>query len=121
MWRDGQFFYTKRLLKSIAQNYEVYADRPIYKMSEYRMSLLDHKADFDNALSSIGCGRWKGEIAPLKVYKYFGRAQQVVIAIILEIPDYELEAQGFWSLPSFRQYALGMMCNSLNGGKFNEH
>lgn len=120
-WRNGQFFYTKRLLDAIALNYKsIYEGLPLSWANEiyYLHDIVEYKVDFDCALKGIGRGNWRGLTSTkLKDYKGFGRAQQVVIASILGIPEYELD---FWDILHFRSYAYYLMCQYLNKeGKLN--
>ena len=101
----------------IAENYtNLYDGLPLSLRSEVTnlWALAEFKADFDMALKSIGKGEWAGKIDKFKDYKYYGRLQQIVIADILGIDDYELEGMGFYDIPRLRGYAYYLMCKSLN-------
>ena len=119
-WRDDKFYYSIKVLKTIAENYT-----SLYEGLEFRSghlivnpwSLAEFKADFDVALLSIGKGRWTGNITrhKFKDYHYSGRLQRIIIADIFGISDYELEGLGFYSIPRLRGYAYYLMVCSLNG------
>jgi len=80
--------------------------------------IAEYKADFDNALSSIGKGDWNGLTSPkFKDYRYFGRLQRAIIAVILGITDREMEAWGFWDVRKYRHMAYKRMAVFLNEEK----
>jgi len=119
-WINDTYFYSKRTLKTIAENYTtLYDGLPLRSEVTNLWSLAEFKADFDIALSSIGRGKWSGEILQFKEYRHFGRLQQIVIADILGIDDYELEGLGFYSIPRLRGYAYYLMVTHLNRGGCN--
>lgn len=107
MWVDKEFFYTKRLLRSIAENYH-----SIYQGFRVSLSrdetnpwrIAEYKADFDMALNSIGRGHWDGE---LKDIRYFGQLQRVII--------FDITQEGIDN-PRLKSYAYFLMCKFLNGG-----
>ena len=77
--------------------------------------LIDFKVDFDKALDSIGRADWDTLTSiDFYDYKYYGRLQKVVIADILGITDYELEARGFYDIPRLRGMAYSRMAENLN-------
>ncbi len=115
---DYTYCYTPSILKSIAGSYS-----SIYEVgieisfhSIYNLyAIAEYKADFDMALSAIGKGSWTGLESPnFNYYKYCGRLQRIVIADILGIGDYELEAWGFYQIPQLRGRAYSRMAENLN-------
>lgn len=117
MWVGDQFFYSKRLLKIIAENYcNIYEGLPLSSGVEVTnpWAIAEYKADFERALQSIGRGKWDGEVTEFKHYRNYGKLQRIVIADILGIRDIELE--GFYSVPRLRGYAYYLMCLFLNNG-----
>ena len=119
MWIGNNYFYTKRTLKAIAENYiSIYEGLPLSLRSEVTnlWALAEYKADFDIALNSIGRGKWTGEIKRFKDYRHYGRLQQIVIADILGIDNFELEGIGFYDVPRLKSYAYYLMCKKLNEG-----
>lgn len=122
MWKNDEYYYSIRTLKSIAGNYvTIYEGLPFRETSLIinPWSIAEFKADFDSALKGIGKGRWSGRIDGYKFrdFRYFGRLQQVIIADILGIRDFELEVLGFYRIPQLRGYAYYLMRNFLNGGR----
>ena len=116
-----RYIYTKGALKGIAACYA-----EIYLIGFHRTtnpySIAEYKADFDVALSYIGRGDWRGlEDTNLKAYRYFGKAQQVVISDILGITDpdgsrdHKLQPYGFYQIPQLRGKAYSWMVKFLNG------
>ena len=107
-------------MRTIAESYtSIYEGLPLSLRSEVTnpWALAEFKADFDMALNSIGKGNWTGIISyQFKDYKHFGRLQQIVIAIILGIPDYELEGLGFYDILRLKGYAFYLMAKYLNEG-----
>ena len=78
--------------------------------------IAEFKADFDLSLSAIGKGDWRGIVnSDFSAYRYFGRMQQVVIADIIGITDWELKQLGFYRIPRLRGLAYRWMANYLNG------
>ena len=119
-WSDDQLTYTYKAgtLKAIAEYYGVIygsAYRPGLFEIQNLFRIAEYKADFDMALSFIGKGGWRGlEDTDFRAYRYFGRAQQIVIADILGITDRKLEAYGFFQIPQLRGKAYYWMMNYLN-------
>lgn len=118
-WKDDTFYYSVKVLKTIAENYT-----SLYEGLEFRSgqlivnpwALAEYKADFDMAMQSIGHGKWTGNLDThkFKDYHYYSRLQQIVIADIFGIKDWELESLGFYSIPSLRGYAYYLMVKHLN-------
>ena len=78
-------------------------------------SVVEYKADVDRALREIGRGNWNGKLDPVfRNYKYYGRLQRILIARMLGIEDYELEAWGFTNIPQGRGTAISRMMEYLN-------
>ena len=120
MWRDDKFYYSTKVLKTIAENYTA-----LYEGLEFRAghlvtnpwALAEYKADFDLGVQSIGKGKWTGAIGKFRDYHYHGRLQQIVIADILGIKDSELGGLGFYNIPQLRGFAYYLMQQILNGGE----
>ena len=118
-WIENQFFYTKRLLKTIAGNYvTLYDGLPSWGgQITNPWALAEYKADFDIALNGIGKGKWQGiDNHQFRDFRHYGRLQQIIIADIMGMDDYTLEVYGFYSVPRLRGYAYYLMCLRLNGG-----
>jgi len=124
--------YSKWLLERIAESYHHIYDRIVlyeysiildgYQVGRERCvkgiySLIEYKADFDSALNSIGKGNWTGGMDDITNcgFKPFGRLQQVVIAQIYGVDNWELEQRGFYRIPQVRGYAYHLMADRLNG------
>ena len=115
---DTEYVYMPRTLDAIAQGYEsIYSHLDLGVHTVTSMDrLIEYKADFDIALSSIGRGHWDGlNESDFMTYSDFGRWQRVIIARILGIDDYELQAYGFYQVPQARGAAYSSMCKILNG------
>ena len=114
-WIGNQFIYTKRLLRTIADNYPLHYGLPAYggELITNPWSLAEYKADFDLALNNLGRGKWTGNLGVFSDYRYFGRRQQIVIVDILGIID----PLGFYDIPKLRRLAYGGMAKFLNGGE----
>lgn len=119
MWVGNQFFYSKRLLKTIAESYaNLYDGLPTLRGQIINPWVIaEYKADFDIALSKLGRGHWDDNLKAFKYYRHFGRLQQIVIADILGIDDYELAHLGFYDITRLRGFAYYSMRTILNGGK----
>ena len=118
-WINDQFYYSKKLLRVIAENYtSIYNGLPRLHSEVVNLwELAELKADFDMALNSIGRGKWDGKMGCFKDYKYFGRLQQIVIADVFGVNDDYLGGLGFWDISKMRSYAYYLMYCYLNGGK----
>jgi len=118
-----EFYYSKRLLQTIAANYvRLYDDGlPVLNgVITDLFSLAEFKADFDTALSAIGRGHWTDIISgKLSDYRRFGKLQLTVISDILGVPDGELEGLGFYSVFRLRNLSYGRMVAYLNGKELN--
>ena len=116
--RGDEFFYSRHILKTVAENYTQLYDGLSFKEGHITTdpwSLAEYKADFDMALRGIGRGNWVGEIIEeFKYYRNFGRLQRIIIADILGVGDSELVRVHFWDIPRLRGYAYYLMCKSLN-------
>jgi len=84
--------------------------------------MLSTKIDFDRALDAIGRGHWSGtgfgddaKDNKFKTYRSFGRLQQVVIADIIGIRDWELEQRGFYDIERLKGMAYSAMVSFLRG------
>jgi len=82
-----EFYYSRRLLQTIAGNYETLYSEGL-PVSESRVitdpnSIAEYKADFDLALSKIGRGQWQGYLEKLRP---FGKFQRLIISDIYGIP-----------------------------------
>ncbi len=118
-WRDGEFFYSKRLLKTIADNYcTIYDGLPVFLGKEITdlFSIAEYKADFDIGLKGIGRGHWTGQLMDYKYYHNYGKLQRIIIADILGIDDDELTRLGFWGISQLKGFAYYSMTRVLNGG-----
>ena len=115
---DTEYVYTKGVLDAIAIGYKSiyeYLDLGFHTVTSMDR-LIEYKADFDLALDSIGRGHWTGlNETDFMTYSDYGREQRVIIARILGIEDYELQAYGFRHVPQVRGRAYWEMCNFLNG------
>ena len=80
MWNGDQFIYTQNLLRVIAENYTTLYDGLPTLNGEITnpLGLAELKADFDNALSSIGYRKWEGIEG-----KGYSRLQRAVISDIM--------------------------------------
>jgi hypothetical protein len=134
MWQGDKYEYSARELRAIAENYQEVTMSVYFTRQEHEGGgvsyhpVLDFKIDFDRALDYIGRGKWDGDILftklgdryvpeskEYKVFRHFGRLQRIVIADIYWIDDYELEREGFYSIPRLRGYAYSQMARYLNG------
>jgi hypothetical protein len=127
---ETEFYYSSKLLRQIAESYHhIYQGIVIKSWNETidgqtvgcerRISnpweIAECKADFDQALNSLGKGEWlKITGTQLSNYKSFGRLQKIIIADILGIPDEELMGLGFCNVPRLRGYAYHLMADRLN-------
>lgn len=126
------YTYSVQKLKDIAacydniyQGIEFYKKGKLYNYTETNpWEIAEFKADFDMALNKLGQSRypsraphWTGEIKTMQFSdcKWFGRLQQIVIADILGMDDYELAGLGFYDIPRLRGYAYHLMKTYLNG------
>ncbi len=117
-WRDGRFYYTKKVLKGIAENYfTIYDGLPTLNREIMNpWGLAEFKADFDMALNGLGRGYWDGgPYYEFKECRHFGHLQRIVIANLIGVGDDELVAWGFYDVPRLRDYAYYLMCCFLNG------
>ena len=119
-WKGDQYFYSKRTLRTIAENYPLSDGLPTFwGQITNPWALAEYKADFDMALNSIGRGRWVGlDGLKFKDYRYYGMLQQIVIADIFGVSDEKLV--GFYNtswIPRLRSYAYFKMMEYLNGEK----
>jgi len=117
-WINDEYYYTRGILDAIVEWYCLLYDRQLiigtYQIT-HLFTLVEFKADFDIALDSIGRGEWRGlEDSRFNAYKYFGKQQQIVIAGILGIQDYELERMGFYGIPRLRGDAYSRILDALN-------
>ena len=118
-WNGNEYFYSKHTLRTIAANYlNIYEGLPLSLNEEVvnPWALAEYKADFDMALRNIGRGRWIGEKGEFKSFRHYGRLQQIIIADIMGIDDYELEDLGFYDISRLKGYAYYLMQIYLNGG-----
>ena len=108
------YTYTVGTLKAIAFCYtDIYLIGFHRTMNPY--GIAEYKADFDMALDSIGKGHWQDLYSIFfRSYRYYGKAQQVVIADVLGITDWELQAYGFYQIPQLRGKAYKWMADFLN-------
>ena len=121
MWINDVFYYSAGNLKGIAEHYESLYTNASLAVLYY---VAESKADFDRALDNIGRGNWRGlENSNFGAYKYFGKQQQMIIAVILGITDnkgrgdYILERYGFYEIPQLRGNAyhnLGVFINEIH-------
>ena len=115
---DTEYIYTPKVLDAVAVGYNSIYERldlGVHIVTEMDR-LIEYKADFDLALSSIGRGHWDGlNETDFMSYSDCGRWQRVIIARILGIDDFELQAYGFWQVPQARGAAYSSMCKILNG------
>ena len=110
------YIYKVGTLRAIADYYCSLYNQEFFHPQEDLLSIALFKADFDLSLSAIGKGHWTGIVNPdFRAYRYFGKAQQVVIADIIGITDYELRGLGFYQIGQLRGRAYRWMANYLNG------
>jgi len=123
-WVKDNYYYSRGELVAIANNYQDVYMSIYYKGGEAHYGvvtnpLIDYKIDFDRALNVIGRGHWTGwdieERDFFRDYRWFGKLQRVIIATIYGVFDYELEEEGFYSVPRLRNLAYGEMVTFLNG------
>lgn len=120
MWKGNQFYYSQRLLRTIAENYcHLYEGLPQFgELIVNPWRLVEYKVDFDLALQSLGKGKWMGDIrGSFKDYSHFGGLQQIIISDIMGIEDGELERLGFYNIKAFKSYAYKLAVKFLNGGE----
>lgn len=113
-----QLTYTYKVgtLRAIADNYCSLYNQEFFHPREDLFSIAEYKADFDLSLSAVGKGHWTGIVnSDFGAYRYFGKAQQVVIADIIGIRDNELAMLGFYQIRQLRGRAYRWMANFLNG------
>ncbi|GAH35461.1 unnamed protein product [marine sediment metagenome] len=129
MWVNDIYHYAPGTLKAISASYHsLYTVGIELSVSRYRDILINDpltvilfKADFDLSLSAIGKGHWTGVVnSDFSAYRYFGKAQQVVIADILGIRDNELAMLGFYHITQLRGRAYRWMTDFLNGFRTDE-
>lgn len=115
------FHYSRKLLEAIAENYlELYQDG--LPLNEDRLetnlfNIAEYKAEFDQALNSLGKAKWDGEIISSEPsdYRQFSRLQRIIIADIIGWDDSLLESQGFYRVSQLRGIAYHWMSDFLNG------
>ena len=79
------YIYKVGTLRAIAKCYCSLYNQEYFHPQADLFAIAEYKADFDLALSAIGKGHWIGlENTDFRAYRYFGKAQQVVIADIIE-------------------------------------
>lgn len=111
-----RYFYKVGTLRAIAKCYCSLYNQEFFHPQAGLFDIALYKADFDLSLSAIGKGHWAGlENTDFRAYRYFGKAQQVVIADIIGITDYELRGLGFYRIPRLRGLAYRWMADFLNG------
>lgn len=110
------YTYKVGTLRAIADHYCSLYNQEFFHPREDLYSIALFKADFDVSLSAIGKGHWVGIVSSdFRTYRYFGKAQRVVIADILGITDWELKQLGFYQIPQLRGKAYRWMTDFLNG------
>jgi len=81
------FYYSRKLLQVIAENYEtLYSDGLPVSLTQVVTnpnSVAEFKADFDHALNEIGRGKWRGYPEKLRG---FGKFQRLIISDIYGLP-----------------------------------
>lgn len=126
-WVEDKYHYTKGELKNTALHYKDYtllktpSPEVDSNKDKLRRDLISRKIDFDRSLNAIGKGKWSGTnfLDEGCDFKSFGKLQQVVIADILGINDWELERMGFYDIHRIRGFAYSCMADFLNKGFFN--
>lgn len=132
-WRNGQYFYTTRVLKAIARGYNsAYQGLEISwqfeEMNPFRIA--EYLGDFIIAINKIGRGHWTGIVHEFSYYKRFGKLQRAIIAEIVGVKDEELTELGFYdriilqngiirrvnNVARLRGYGYHLMKLHLNGG-----
>ena len=117
-WINDTYYYTRSVVNAIVEWYYLLYDRQMiigpYQIT-HLFTLVEFKADFDIALDSIGRGEWRGlKSHNFNDYRQFGRMQRVIIASILGITDYELQAFGFNDAKQLRYEAHKRILGVLN-------
>ena len=110
MWVGDVYFYSVKTLKVIAWSYRtIYDGLPLHYEVHNPFRLAEFKADFDQALSAIGRGKWTGiNGSKISNYRGFGKLQKVVIADILD-------DLGYNQVPQMKGRAYRWMADFLNG------
>ena len=109
------YTYTVGTLRQIADYYCSLYNQEFFHPQADLFSIALYKADFDMSLNAIGKGYWSGlDNTDFRAYRYFGKAQQIVIADIIGITDYELKGLGFYQVPQLRGKAYRWMADFLN-------
>lgn len=110
------YTYKVGTLRAIADHYCSLYNQEFFHPREDLYSIALFKADFDVSLSAIGKGHWTGIVnSDFRAYRHFSRMQQVVVADIIGITDYELKAWGFYKISQLRSRAYREMASYLNG------
>lgn len=104
------FFYSIRLLKTIASNYDSYNPDSSEFDTQHWKEVIELKADFDRALKSLGAKRRR----VIKAGMEAKTAEDIKEG--KGISNYRLRQQGFYAVGKFRNESFGMMCDFLNGG-----
>jgi len=101
MWTGDKYYYSKRILKEIANRYDDIYDgiqgnwnNDIYNP----WSLAEFAADFTMAFNKIGRGKWSGELddIPANYRREFGKLQSAVISDILHESDGHSDRAYMW-------------------------
>lgn len=120
MWVNDKFRYSKKILRTIAENYVSLYDGLSFRENSlltHPLEIAEYKADFDNALSRIGRGQWSGQPSnEFKEYTGYGRLQRIVIADIMGVTDTELARLKFDDIIGLKGIAYSKMCERLNRG-----
>lgn len=101
-WREGYYYYTVRLLRYIADNWNsLYTDG--IEFSEERATtnpfdIAEFRADFDISLHSLS-----------------KRQRKVIEADRDGVSDNVLEQRGYWEIKKFRRQGYHLMKLYLNG------
>ncbi len=100
--REGKYYYTVRLLRYLADNWDNLYQDGIEFNEEHAtynpFEIAEFRADFDIALRYLG-----------------KRMRKVIEADRQGIPDNDLEQRGYWDLKQFRRSAYHRMKLYLNG------
>lgn len=117
---NENYRYSAATLYAIAKNYQyIYDGLPLGGLITDAWSIAEFKGDFDSALQRIGRGKWMGlSSVDFKYYRGYGRLQQMIIADILGIRQWELMQRGFINIPQLRGHAYWLMKFYLNGGDY---
>uniref|UniRef100_A0A6M3LWG1 Uncharacterized protein n=1 Tax=viral metagenome TaxID=1070528 RepID=A0A6M3LWG1_9ZZZZ len=116
-WDNDEYTYSSRVLRIIAESYIALYDGVSFRVGQILtdpLGIAEFRADFDNALSSIG-SKWRLNGSDFKHYHKYSPLQRAVIADIFDIPDSDLMKSGFYDIKKMKVIAYSKMKRFLNG------